>query len=708
MKQVFITGRGVAVEEVPSPKAGKGRMLVRVHYSCISAGTEMASVKVSGMSLYQRALRQPHNVKKVIDLARTQGVKRTVDTIKGRLSAGIPSGYSVSGVVMEVGEGVQGFSAGDEVACAGAGIANHAEIVNVPVNLAVKLPEGAPMREASTVALGSIALQGIRRAAPTLGETVAVMGLGVLGQITVQLLKANGCRTIGGDLERARIGVAREHGLDEAVYPGDDFVERCHALTNGAGADAVIVAAATDSDEVISQAMRACRRKGRVVVVGDVGLNLKRSDLYAKELDFFISTSYGPGRYDASYELDGQDYPLAYVRWTENRNMEEYLRLLGSGKISLEGMLDAYDIDDAPRAYEELKKDGKKPLIALLSYPHREEASATKVVMPGRARPAPSGKIRVAVAGAGGFAMGMHLPNIARLGKSFSLRCVMSRTGSNAKTAASRYDAEYATTDFDAVLSDPDVDLVMILTRHDLHAEMTLAALRAGKNVFVEKPLALTEGELAAIEEFYRDNAETAPLLMTGFNRRFSPAIRMAKDALNRSTTPLLINYRMNAGYLPPDHWTQTGEGGGRNMGEACHIYDLFNYLTGETAEKVEAASVRPSSPAWRKNDNFTATITYDGGSLCSLTYTSQGSPEYPKEKMEIFADGKVISLDDYKTLSVNGKARKWSGAAPDKGHMSQLESLAECLGTGGQWPVSLAEQLSATRVGFQVENLIR
>lgn len=703
MKQVLVQGGGVLVQDVPAPQVGPRNILVRVCHSCVSVGTEMAGVKMSGLPLYKRALKQPENVKRVFDMMREQGVKRTMDRVLGKLAAGTPTGYSAAGEVIEVGAEVDSFRVGDLVACAGAGIANHAEIIDVPVNLAVRVPTGLDTSLACTVTIGAIAMQGVRRTAPTLGESVVVVGLGILGQLTAQFLHANGCRVIGTDLDPLRIQAALENGMNYGIDPSqENYVERVYKLTDGFGADAVIVTAATPDNKVISDAMQACRKKGRVVLVGDVGLDLNRADFYKKELDFLISTSYGPGRYDPVYEEGGQDYPLPYVRWTENRSMEEYLKLLAEGRVTLANLnREPYEIDRAGEAYEALKGGGDKPLLVVLSYPHRPEALLRKVSFRQLGQ---DGKIRLGLAGAGGFAQGMHLPNLFKLKNEFELAAVMSRTGSNARAVATQNGATYATTDYRELLADPNVDLVLIATRHDLHGGMVFDALNAGKHVFVEKPLAIGPEELARIEEFYQGRQD-GPLLMTGFNRRFAPGVTRAKEILAQRTTPIIINYRMNAGYIPLDHWVHTAEGGGRNIGEACHIYDLFNFFTGAEVTSVQAASVAPTSKQWAHNDNFVATITYADGSVCTLTYTALGEKSHPKERMDIYADGKVISLDDYRSLTVaGGNYKGWNAGNVQKGQFEELQAVAGCLLRGGEWPIPLWQQLQATRISFEVE----
>lgn len=710
MKQVLIQGGGVSVAEVPAPTVGAKNVLVRVAHSCISVGTEGAGVKASGEPLYRRALKQPENVALAFRMMKEEGIKRTVNVIRGYMETGQPTGYSAAGTVIEVGPEVDGFTPGDRVACAGAGVANHAEIINVPVNLTARIPDGLSTELAATGTLGAIAMQGLRRASPTLGESVLVVGMGILGQLTAQFFQRNGCTVIGVDFDRKRLNLALENGMHHAIAADqEDMPAQVMRLTGDFGADiAVITAGAPENHQIIKTAMNACRKKGRVVLVGDVGLNIKREDLFKKELDFFISTSYGPGRYDPVYEEGGHDYPLPYVRWTENRNIEAYLELLARGDVTLKNLLDdPHPVDSAPEAYAAMTSgEGSPPPIALLAFPEREEATRRTVEV---SPPIPvTGPSQIALVGAGAFAQGMHLPHINKLKESFKLRRVVSRTGTTARAVAQRYEAPYASTDVDEAIADPEVDLVMITTRHDLHADQTLKALQAGKHVFVEKPLALTPEELAPISAFYKDHAGTPPLLMTGYNRRFSPALTKAKKLLEERPGPMMVTYRMNAGHLPPDHWTHGPEGGGRNIGEACHIYDLFNFLTDASHVKVEAAAIDPGDGPWHKNDNFTATVTYEDGSVCALTYTALGGKEHPKERMEIFQAGRVIEMDDYKSLKVTGGGQVWKAAMAQKGQFEELQSLGRTLKEGGAWPISLEEQVRATEISFAVEELIR
>ena len=708
MKQVLIKDGAAVVEEVPAPAPAPTNVLVQVEYSCISVGTEMAGVALSGMPLYRRALKQPENVRKVLDMMRDQGVKRTLDRVMGKLASGSPTGYSAAGLIVAMGDEVEGFSLGQRVACAGAGIANHAELIDVPVNLVARIPDGLPTEAASTVTLGAIALQGVRRASVTLGESVVVVGLGILGQLTVQMLRASGCRVIGVDIDRGRVDAARASGMDFGIDSSvEDYVKKVIQLTDGFGADAVVITAATQSHEVIRHAMQCCRKKGRVVLVGDVGLNLNRGDFYKKELDFLISTSYGPGRYDPVYEEAGRDYPLPYVRWTENRNMEAYLALLAEGNARLEHLATArFGIDQAADAYASLQRESKdRPLLVFLEYPPRPESGSRTVTL--RSGPVSDARIQVAIVGAGGFAQSVHLPNMGKLRDDYQLRWVMSRTGSNAKAVARQHEAAYATTDFEAVLDDPHVGLVMVCTRHDLHADYALRALQRGKAVFVEKPLALNRRQLDAITQYFR-TADSAPLFMTGFNRRFSPALSAVQRALADRAGPMIVNYRMNAGYIPLDHWVHGPEGGGRNLGEACHIYDLFNFLTGAGVSAVHAAAIQPVSRHWRMDDNFVASIKYNDGSVCNLTYTALGNKSFPKEQMDIYCDGKVISMNDYRSVEITGgKAQGWSSRTTEKGQYQELQAMAGCLRRGAPWPIPLEQQVQATEISFAVQDQI-
>ncbi|MBL4574933.1 MAG: bi-domain-containing oxidoreductase [Opitutaceae bacterium] len=707
MKQVLIVRGKVVVEQVPEPQVMPNNVLVQVKYSCISTGTELNSVKAGGVPLWQQAIRQPQNVKKIFHQISSNGLGRTYSKISGNLASGSPAGYSAAGVVIEVGDGIKGIQIGDRVACAGAQCAYHAEIICVPKNLVVRIPVKLDDKVASTVTLGSIALQGVRRAQPTIGEVFVVIGLGVLGQLVTQLLKANGCRVIGMDLDQERIDLAVSLGMDKGLCPhvGDNY-ERVSKLTDGYGVDGVIVTAATSSSEVISTAFNMCRKKGRVVLVGDVGLNINRSDIYQKEIDFFISTSYGPGRYDRDYEEYGLDYPIAYVRWTENRNMGEYLRLIADSKLNVKSLITkTYPIEQAHEAYADLKGASFNPLLVLLSY--SQKLQRNKCVLNPRTIGTTKNKIRLAIIGAGEFAKGMHLPNIKTLSNDFHIQSIVSRSGSNAKAVMDQFKANYATTDYFQVLNDKDVEAVLISTRHTLHAKMVLQALKAGKHVLVEKPLAINSVELNEIVKFYNNSGAGLPLLLTGFNRRFSPYAIRIKEVVEGRTNPMIINYRMNAGYIPLDHWVHGSEGAGRNIGEACHIYDLFTYLTNSRVIKVSAHSINPKGSYYSSTDNFVATMSFDDGSIATLTYTALGNKAHPKEQLEIYVDGHVLSMTDYQQLDMVGIDTK--GLKSRKQEKGQFEELKE-FSSGikkGEWPIPLWQQIQAMEMAFVVDKEI-
>jgi predicted dehydrogenase len=455
-----------------------------------------------------------------------------------------------------------------------------------------------------------------------------------------------------------------------------------------------------------------CRKKGRVVLVGNVGLHLNRADFYAKELDFFISTSYGPGRYDRIYEEQGLDYPVAYVRWTENRNMMEYLRLVAQKKVYIAPLIGAtHDVDHAPVAYQALQKNVDQPLMVLLSYPGaRENGVPQRVTRNPRSRPAAPGRVRVALVGAGAFAKQMHLPLLRSLNSEYHLQAVVSRTGHNAAAVAQQFGAAYATTDCRKALDDPEVDAVLIATRHDQHAAITLQALQRGKHVLVEKPLALQRADLNAIRTFYDvlPPDGVGPILLTGFNRRFSPFIKRIKELVEHRTNPMILNYRLNAGYIPLDHWVHTGEGGGRNRGEACHVYDLFTYLTESRVATVEAQAITPATGYYGRTDNFVATVRFADGSLGTLTYTALGSLDYPKEQLEVYVDGGVLVLEDYRRLKLVGlRSGDLTTHSADKGHRSELQAFARAVRVGGDWPITLWQQVQTTEIALSVEELI-
>jgi predicted dehydrogenase/threonine dehydrogenase-like Zn-dependent dehydrogenase len=709
LKQVLIK-KGVAfAADVPTPQLEAGEVLVRLQASCLSIGTELSGLRGSAVPLWKRAMTQPEKVLTVLEMARSQGLGRTWSAIEERKEAAHPTGYSAAGVAVATGSDVTDVTIGDRVACAGAQYAQHAEFIRVARNLCVPIPDGVDCESASTVTLGAIALQGIRRAQPTLGETFVVVGLGLLGQLAVQMLRANGCRVIGTDPDPSRIATAIALGMEYGQRPDDDL-QQIMRLTDGYGADGVIITAATASDAVVSSAFKMCRKKGRVVLVGDVGLNLDRADFYAKELDFLISTSYGPGRYDPRYEEQGLDYPIGYVRWTENRNMVEYLRLVAAGRVQIAPLVGArFPIAEATAAYAAISGE-EKPLLALLTYPAAvETAPVTRLAI----RTAPRsgmGRIQIAVVGAGAFARSAHLPNLRALNREYQLRAVVNRTGHTAKAVGEQFDAEYVSTDPAEVLSDPEVDVVLIATRHHLHGPLALQALKAGKHVLVEKPLTLSRDELATLDAFFRHGGGqgAGPMLLTGYNRRFSLHAERLKQLVSNRTSPFILNYRMNAGYIPGDHWVHSAEGGGRNLGEACHIYDLFTFLADSAAVAISAHAIKPGTAHYGRNDNFVATFSFADGSVATLTYTALGHKDVPKETAELYVDGKVAMLDDYKSVTVHGADKlSLKTRMQDKGLMAELKRFAAAIQQGGDWPIPWWQQLQASEMAFAVEELI-
>ena len=717
MIQAIVKKGKVIGEDVSLPSVSEGSALIKVMYSCISTGTEVSIVHSSEKSLIKKAFEQPAKVKKALKMIETEGLSRTIEKIKGKLDTGSVIGYSLSGIIFAIGNRINDLKIGDRVACAGAGIANHAEYVDVPRNLIVKLPKDLGFREASTVALGSIAMQSVRRANLTFGEYVVIFGLGVIGQIALQIAKHAGGRVIGIDLDENRLRVGRENGAGFVLNPKDsDIVKQVYHFTDGLGADKVIFAAATNSSEPLHQAFRMTRKKGKVVLVGVSGMEMKREDLYQKELDFLISTSYGPGRYDDEYEVRGLDYPYAYVRWTENRNMQEYLKELAEGKISLKNLIEkVYPIEKVGEAYEELQRPAR-PLIVLLEYDQNlPENLQTLCQRESKVYVSPSiskkeGVINVGIIGAGHFATDMHLPNLSKLKSKYRVYAVMSKTPHKTKTVAEQYKAHYATCDIDELLNDKSIDLVLIATRHNLHGEYVLKALNAGKNVFVEKPLCIKEEDLKGIKEFYNSklkiqNSEL-PLLMVGFNRRFSKHAQEAKRHTVNRINPLFMHCRVNAGYIPLDQWVHGEEGGGRIIGEACHFIDLFTFFTECKVKEIYTSTLTPKTQSLSKDDNRVIVLNYEDGSVAALEYFATGSKEFPKEYFEIHFDEKTIVIDDYKSIKGYGvKMKGHKGKIPEKGHLEEWVVLYDVLqGKTDKWPIELWDLLQTTELTFAVD----
>ncbi|MDD2053711.1 bi-domain-containing oxidoreductase [Pseudomonas putida] len=621
-------------------------------------------------------------------------------------------GYSAAGVVVAVGAGVQGLKVGDRVACGGAGRANHADYVLVPRNLVCPVPEGCDMRWAASATIGTIAMQGVRRAQPDLGEKVAVIGLGLLGLLTVQLLRAAGCQVIGFDLDPKRVERARELGMEHGTSNAAEFPRLIRDTTAGLGCDRTLITAATKSDGVINTAMEITRRRGVVVIVGDVGLNVQRAHFYRKEIDLLMSTSYGPGRYDASYEEKGNDYPISYVRWTLNRNMQSYMELIAAKRLDVESLVDIIaPVDEAPALYKTLANSQEPPIGVLLDYTRAdnavvEPAEAERIQLRG-ARSPQTGKINYLLVGAGAYGQSMLVPMLDRMGNIF-LHGVVSRDAVRGGNFVRERRLGVFASNLNAAIDDPDVHMLVIATRHCEHAAQAIAGLNAGKHVFVEKPVAITWDELDALTECH-DALENPPLLMVGFNRRFSPAIQALREVLAGRTAPLAINYRLNGGYIPLDHWIQTEQGGGRNIGEACHMYDVFRCLTGAAATSVSATGINPGGRPYLATDNFSATVGYADGSIGNLFYTALGPKQgLPKERIEVFCDGEAYVIDDFKQLikASTGEVL-WSACEADKGQGTQMKLLAEALASGGPAPIPFDEIIETTAVSLRVEELL-
>ncbi len=721
MLQALIKKGKVFAEDVPKPNVSPGSVLIKVIYSCISAGTEVAGMQAAKeTSLIRKAMQQPDKVEKAWNMLKSDGLSKTFAKIKSISTSGNkgqetakPTGYSLSGIVLAVGEGVTDIKSGDRVAAAGAGIANHAQFVDVPRNLVIPMPDGLDYKSASTVTLGSIAMQGVRRANIQLGELVVVYGTGILGLIAVQLVRAAGGRCIAVDLDPRRLELAGKFGAELTIDPSteSDPVKAVFHTTDGHGADTVIFTAATDKASVLSQALAMTRRKGRLVMIGVYGKEVRREDLYQKEIDFLISTSYGPGRYDENYEQKGLDYPYAYVRWTENRNMTEYLRLIAAGTVGIASMIEGvYPIADVADAFEILKQS-HRPLLLLLDYGEPADDVVSFDYKPGtfeirKVKGIDAGKrIRVGIIGAGNFATGMHLPNLQKLSDKYEIRAICSRTGHKAKAIAEQFGAAYATTDYKEILSDSEIDLTMICTRHNLHGKLVLESLQAGKHTFVEKPLCTKQEELDTIKDFFHSKLKTQnsklPLLMVGFNRRFSPFAKEIKKQIQNRTNPMMISYRMNVGYIPLDSWVH--EDGGRIIGEACHIIDLFNYFTEAEIRSVSIDKIEPDTKTISPNDNVSLTIKYLDGSVANLVYTALGNAKYPKEHLELYCDSNIYKIHDYLELEIFGdKVDKIVLKQQDKGHFQELIALYETLsGEQENLPINLEDLLQTTAATF-------
>lgn len=705
------------IEELPAPECLDNGVLVRVANSLISAGTERTSVSKAQSSLVERAMKQPQEVKKVLDSLRKEGFAATLRKVQGALDAYKPLGYSVAGTVVE--SRCAEFAIGDRVACAGNKYAYHAEYITAPKNLTVRLPEAVPFDEAAYTTLGSIAMQGVRQARVELGASVVVLGLGLLGQITVQLLKAAGCRVVGMDVNETLFAVAQRFGA-ELVLPSRsdavrDTIRRVEGFTRGMGADAVIITAATDSNEPAELALELVRKRGRVVVVGAVGMNLPRSPFYEKEVEFTISCSYGPGRYDPVYEEQGVDYPAGYVRWTENRNMASFLDLIAAGRVDVRSMTThRFPIHKATQGYALVTGKRKEPYSGiLLEYPPRTEAASILIPTKTSRTVTKSHDIcAVGVIGAGAFAQAQLLPPL-KAAKA-RLVAVSTTTPVSAKSVAERFGFEQFATDAEAVIAHPEVNLVVCASRHDSHARYVRRALEAGKSIFVEKPLCISPAELAMIDEAVQQHdaktgANTSANVMVGFNRRFSaPFVRMHGWFAQRNE-PMSITYRVNAGFVPPEHWIQDPAQGGRIIGESCHFIDCMVFLTGALPVRVSAEAVSTPNARAGRHDTVSITLKFEDGSIGTVHYFANGDASVPKEYCEVFCEGKTAVMKNFQTLELAaGKRTQSHRFDGSKGHAEEIAALLDALKRGTAMPISYHELRAVTRATFAAEESLQ
>lgn len=738
MKQVVqnIRTGEVAVLDAPIPVVKAGHVLVRNIASVVSVGTERQMMEFAKKGLLGKALARPDLVRKVLDVARTEGPLEAYQQAMGRLGAPRPLGYSSAGEVVEVGPGVDEFRRAERVACAGSAYACHAEVVSVPQMLCAKIPEGLSLEEASFTTLGATALHSLRLADIQLGDHVAIIGLGLVGLLAVQVAKAWGCKVLGADLDQTKATLAVDLGADLAIALGQrDAVSAARSLFGALGADAVIIWASTTSNEPLELAAHLARVRGRVVVPGLVGLNVPRRLFYEKELDLKVSRAWGPGVYDPSYEEHGHDYPLPFVRWTGQRNMAAFLDLVAQGRVRLQPLIThRIPIEDAEFAYKVIQGEtSKRHLGVLLTYGRPPVLERTVTLREGgAARPAPAGEASIGLIGAGTFARTTVLPILCKL-PGVRLRGVATATGVSARHVGEKFGFDYCTTDSHAILQDPQINRVIIATRHNLHAKLVVEALRAGKHVFVEKPLALNEEELwevvqACQEAGYRfqdagwagnpqgtDDGQPAavghpPMLMVGFNRRFSPTAVQAKAWLDQGSGPMVITCRVNAGFVASESWIQDPlEGGGRIIGEVCHFVDLIQFLTGARPVRVFAEEAE-SSGAFRSNDNIAITLRMSDGSVASIVYTARGDKGFPRERLEIFRDGAVCLIDNFRLVSYTrgGKTRRRRFWNADRGHAAQFAAFISPSSAEVPSEATVLEYVLVTLVTFSIVSSVR
>lgn len=717
MKQVLQSLRTgeLTLAEVPAPACLPGHVLVRNAFSFVSPGTERSARETAKSSLLAKARQRPDQVRKVLDKVRSEGLISTLQKVRARLEEPTPMGYSTAGVVLEVGEGVEGIYPGSRVACAGAGYANHAEVVCVPKNLVAAVPDGVSLEEACSATLCSIALQGLRVGEVVLGENVGVIGLGLLGQLSVQLLKAAGCRVLGIDLDPAMIRKALEVGADQAMLRSGPVDEMVLSMTGGQGLDAVILTAATSSNDPVDLAGRIARKRGRIVAVGLFPMEIPRRVYYPKELQLRLSTSYGPGRYDPEYEERGHDYPYAYVRFTEQRNLVSSLELMAQKRLRIAPLIShRFPSVKALEAYALLEgKGSERPLGILLDYGLDESRGLSGLVVQGTARVSSSDtsvshkEVHLGLIGAGQFASGILLPRIAKIPGVRMVRLATAR-GASAEATARRYGIPHFSCRMEDVLEDPEVNAVLIATRHHLHAPQAIAALRAGKDVFVEKPLAMNAKELQELREAV---VATGRKVMVGFNRRFAPLSAQLRQWFQPRSWPLHLLARINAGRIPQGSWvTDPHEGGGRIIGEVCHFIDLLSYWTGSDLTGIHVQSICPEGTFPPAQESISATLSFADGSLATLTYLAEGAESVPKERYEVHGGGKSAVLDDFRQLDLYQGSRHSvvRSRAQDKGHAAELEHFFTCVREGQLLSLDFESCAATTEATFRMMELLR
>ncbi|ATP57955.1 dehydrogenase [Pedobacter ginsengisoli] len=692
MKQIIqdLKNGNTILEEVPAPVVKAGQVLIQTTRSLVSLGTERMLVEFGKANFLQKARQQPDKVKQVLDKVKTDGLKPTLDAVFNKLGQPLPLGYCNVGKVIAVGKGVSDFKVGDRVASNG----NHAEYVSIPQNLVAKIPDDVSDDEAAFTVIGAIGLQGIRLANPTLGETFVVVGLGLIGLLTAQLLIANGCTVIGFDFDPQKITLAKSLGIT-AVNPadGNDQVQFVESFTNGIGADGVIITASNKGNEIIAQSAKMSRKRGRIILVGVVGLDISRADFYEKELTFQVSCSYGPGRYDEDYEQKGRDYPLAFVRWTEKRNFEAVLQSISKKNINVLPLITEHvDLSDFENIYGNMS--GSKSIASILVYENKEQEPERVITYDSKQFSGSNGV--VGIIGAGNFTSAMILPSLKKT--TALVKYIASSGGLSGTTLAKKFGVSNSTTDYSNLLTDKDVDLILITTRHNLHAKMVIESLKANKHVFVEKPLALNSEELQMILSTYELTDKT---INVGFNRRFAPLAIKMKSLLGNEATPINIIATMNAGAIPANAWVHDMlVGGGRIIGEACHFIDLCTFLAGSKVKSVcmNSMGISPSE----ETDNASILLKYENGTNAVINYFSNGSKSYSKERLEIYSQERTLVMDNWRKLQGFGfKGFSSETSGQDKGHLNQFKVLMESVRGGGKPIIEMEEIINTTLASF-------